>query len=75
MIQEFLEGKVVEQKVYLEAVEYDIIHSPIEISYELDHWLGILVEETHIKGTSLDEQGVPGNFEFIKIDDSVANHL
>jgi hypothetical protein len=71
MIQEFLKGRIEEHKVYLEAWEYDIIHATIPISYELDSWLGILVEDTIIKGSSIDEQGVAGNFEFIKLE----NHL
>ena len=67
MIQEFLTGSVKERKIYLEATEYDIIYSDFPISYELDNWLGILVEDTIIKGSSIDDQGVPGNFEFVKL--------
>ena len=75
MIQEFLKGRVEEHKVYLEAWEYDIIYSESPISYELDSWLGILVEDTIIKGSSMDEQGVAGNFEFVKLEDQIADHL
>lgn len=67
MIQEFLTGRVEERKVRLEATEYDIIHADFSVSYELDSWFGILVEDTVIKGASVDDQGVAGNFEFVKI--------
>ncbi|MDE5611637.1 MAG: hypothetical protein K2I90_06425, partial [Odoribacter sp.] len=75
MIQEFLTGKVEEHKVRLEATEFDIIHSDFSVSYELDSWFGILVEDTVIKGASLDEQGVAGNFEFVKMDGSMSDKL
>ena len=73
MIQEFLEGEISDRRIYLEAIEYDIIYSETPISYELDHWVGVLIEDTHIKGASMDEQGIPGNFEFIKIDNQIAD--
>lgn len=68
MIQEFLSGKIEERKVKLEAVEFDIIHSDFPISYELDSWFGVLVEDTIIKGVSVDGQGVEGYFEFEKME-------
>lgn len=64
MIQEFLEGNIEGCKVRLEAVEFDIIHSDYPITYELDSWFGMLVEENTIKGVSKDIQGVEGYFEF-----------
>lgn len=67
MIQEFLTGDINERKVRLEATEFDIIHSECKISYELDSWFGILVDETTIKGMSSDDQGVQGFFVFEKM--------
>ena len=67
MIQEFLTGEINERKVKLEATEYDIIHSEYKISYELDSWFGLLVEEAVIKGVSSDDQGVEGYFVFEKV--------
>ena len=67
MIQEFLAGEIHERKVRLEATEYDIIHSEYKISYELDSWFGLLVEEGVIKGVSSDDQGVEGYFVFEKV--------
>ena len=71
MIQEFLMGRIEECKVYLEAKEYDIIYAEFPVSYELDHWLGILVEDTLIKGSSMDDQGVTGNFEFTRVEENL----
>lgn len=68
MIQEFLKGEINERKVRLEATEYDIIHSEYQISYELDSWFGLLVEESVIKGVSSDDQGVEGYFVFERVD-------
>lgn len=73
MIQEFLTGRIEEQKVYLDAQEYDIIYSEFSVVYELDRWLGILVEETLIKGSSLDDQGVAGHFQFVKVEENVSD--
>lgn len=67
MIQEFLQGEVDERKVRLEAKEFDIIHSEYTISYELDSWFGVLVEDEIIKGVSVDDQGVEGYFVFEKM--------
>lgn len=67
MIQEFLTGEIQERKIRLEAQEFDIIHAEYAISYELDSWLGILVDDTTIKGVSVDDQGVEGYFEFEKL--------
>ncbi|MDE6451674.1 MAG: hypothetical protein K2L23_05195 [Odoribacter sp.] len=67
MMQEFLIGRIDERKIRLEAIEYDIIHADFTVDYELDSWFGILVEDTVIKGASVDDQGVAGNFEFVKI--------
>ncbi|MFA8434154.1 MAG: hypothetical protein ACEPOZ_06530 [Marinifilaceae bacterium] len=67
MIQEIIEGEVRENRVYLKAVEYDIIHSESEIEYELDTWQGTLVDEDLIEGESLDGQGIVGNFSFRKL--------
>ncbi len=68
MIQEFLEGEVDGRKVRLDAVEFDIIHSEVAITYELDHWFGLLLDAQTIKGVSKDRQGVEGYFEFEKVD-------
>lgn len=67
MIQEFLTGEVNDRKVRLEATEFDIIHSEYKVSYELDSWFGLLVEDEVIKGVSSDDQGVEGYFEFAKV--------
>lgn len=67
MIQEFLTGEINERKVRLDATEFDIIHSECRISYELDSWFGILVDDTTIKGMSSDDQGVQGFFVFERI--------
>ena len=60
MIQEFLKGELEGRKVRLEAVEFDIIHSEFPITYQLDHWFGLLVDDNTIKGVSKDGQGVEG---------------
>ena len=75
MIQEFLTGSIEERKVSLKATEFDIIHADFPVAYELDSWFGILVEHTVIKGVSLDEQGVSGNFEFVKVEETVSVRL
>jgi len=64
MIQEFLEGKIEDDKLFLQAVDFDIIHSDIEISYELDSWEGDIISNNLIQGKSFDDQGIEGNFEF-----------
>lgn len=69
MIQEFLVGEVEERKVKLDAQEFDIIHSEHSITYELDSWFGIRVDENTIKGISLDEQGIEGSFEFSRMEE------
>lgn len=66
MLQEFLEGTLEEHKVKLDAKEYDIIHSEYEISYELDCWFGILVDDNTIIGVSKDDQGIEGKFTFTR---------
>ncbi|WP_251622160.1 hypothetical protein [Odoribacter lunatus] len=68
MIQEFVEGKLEDMKVRLDAYEFDIIHSEHDIRYELDRWFGVLVDEKTIKGISEDEQGIGGVFLFEKLD-------
>ena len=78
MIQEFLKGELEGRKVRLEAVEFDIIHSEFPITYQLDHWFGLLVDDNTIKGVSKDGQGVEGNLKclsyrytkFRKVDES-----
>ncbi len=72
MIQEFLTGTLEGRKVKLEATEFDIIHSEFSITYELDSWFGMLVDDTTIKGVSVDEQGVEGYFEFQKMETTVS---
>ena len=64
MIQEFLKGCLEGRKVRLEAKEFDIIH-------ELDSWFGLLVDENTIKGVSVDDQGIEGNFEFCKVEGNI----
>ncbi|MEG0796124.1 MAG: hypothetical protein RR397_06430 [Odoribacter sp.] len=68
MIQEFLTGSIKERKIRLDATEFDIIHSNFNVTYELDRWFGILVDERTIKGVSVDDQGVEGHFEFEMMD-------
>lgn len=75
MIQEFFTGSIEERKICLKATEFDIIHADFPVSYELDSWFGVLVEDTVIKGVSLDEQGVSGNFEFVKVAEIVSGKL
>ena len=60
MIQEFLTGIQEEKKVKLEATGFDVIHADFPVSYELDYWFGLLVDETTIRGVSRDEQGIEG---------------
>ncbi len=67
MVQEFLEGEINGSRIILQATEYDIIHSDHTISYELDCWKGVLLNEYTIEGESLDSQGTYGNFTFQKI--------
>lgn len=64
MIQEFLKGRIENDRLILNAVEYDIIHSDEEISYELDSWDGNIISKNLITGKSVDDQGIEGNFEF-----------
>lgn len=64
MIQEFLTGEVAGRKVRLEATEFDIIHADFKVTYELDSWFGLLVDDVTIKGGSIDGQGIEGYFEF-----------
>jgi len=66
MIQEIIEGELKDNRVYLKAVEYDIIYSEHEIEYELDTWQGMLVADGLIEGESLDGQGIVGSFSFRK---------
>lgn len=76
MLQEFLEGGLeADNKIWLNAVEYDIIYSENDIFYELDSWYGILEGETVIRGMSMDHQWIEGSFEFVKIDDVVPENL
>ena len=70
MIQEFVKGNIEGRKVKLEAVEFDIIHADFAITYELDCWFGLLVDDSTIKGVSVDDQGVVGHFEFSKMEES-----
>lgn len=67
MIQEFVEGVIIENKVIIDAIEWDIIHSENEIDYELDSWRGDIVSEQLIQGRSMDDQGIEGKFEFKKM--------
>lgn len=67
MIQEKLEGEIILNRIRLKAIEYDIIHADSEVSYELDSWDGMLINETTIEGDSIDEQGVSGSFKFEKV--------
>lgn len=71
MIQEFLKGSLEGRKVRLEAVEFDIIHADFKVSYELDSWFGLLLDENTIKGVSVDEQGVEGYFEFERVENGL----
>ena len=71
MIQEFLKGCLEGRKVRLEAKEFDIIHADFSVSYELDSWFGLLVDENTIKGVSVDDQGIEGNFEFCKVEGNI----
>lgn len=67
MIQEFLTGEIDGRKIRLDATEFDIIHAEYKVSYELDSWFGVLVDDMTIKGVSSDDQGVEGYFEFEKV--------
>ena len=67
MIQEFVEGVIIDNKIIIDAVEWDIIHSEKEIIYELDSWNGDIVSEELIQGKSMDDQGIEGRFEFKKM--------
>lgn len=73
MIQEFLKGQIDGRKIRLEAEEFDIIHSDFAITYELDSWFGLLVDDITIKGISVDSQGIEGHFEFEKIGEESLN--
>ena len=72
MIQEFLTGIQEEKKDKLEATGFDVIHADFPVSYELDYWFGLLVDETTIRGVSRDEQGIEGYFVFEKLQDDVS---
>ena len=72
MIQEFLTGTLEGRKVKLEATEFDIIHSEFSITYELDSWFGMLVDDTNIKGGRVYDHGVEGYFEFQKMETTVS---
>jgi len=67
MIQEKLEGEIIQNRIRLKAIEYDIIHADFDIRYELDSWDGMLINETTIEGDSLDNQGISGIFKFEKV--------
>ena len=67
MIQEKVEGKIIGDRVEIYAIEFDVIYSDYDISYELDSWIGKLLDENTIAGISRDEQGVEGNFKFTRI--------
>ncbi|RUT78405.1 hypothetical protein [Ancylomarina longa] len=67
MIQEILEGEIIQNRVIIKAIEYDVIHADFEIRYELDSWNGMLINETTIEGDSVDEQGITGSFRFTKL--------
>jgi hypothetical protein len=67
MIQEFVEGVIINNKLVIDAVDWDIIHSETEVVYELDSWCGDIISDNLIKGSSLDDQGIEGSFEFEKI--------
>ena len=67
MIQEFLTGRVEDDEIELIAEEYDIIHSDFPIHYELDAWTGNIIDEKTITGFSMDDQGIEGKFEFVRI--------
>lgn len=67
MIQEFVEGEINGSHVFLQAIEFDVIHADQPVSYELDYWKGMLLNEYTIEGESLDNQGICGNFIFKKI--------
>lgn len=69
MMQEFLKGELKGRKVWLEAIDSDIIHSEFSIIYQLDHWFGLLVDDNTIKGITKDGQGVERCFKFEKVDD------
>ena len=69
MIQEFVEGVVLESKIVIDAIAWDVIHSENEIIYELDSWCGDIVSSELIRGESIDKQGIEGKFEFTKIMD------
>ncbi len=74
MIQEFLTGIQEEKKVKLEATGFDVIHADFPVSYELDYWFGLLVDETTIRGVSRDEQGIEGYFVFEFTTESWISH-
>jgi hypothetical protein len=67
MIQEKIEGEINQNRIKIKATEYDIIHSDYDISYELDSWEGMMINETVIEGESLDDQGIAGSFRFTKV--------
>lgn len=67
MIQEFVEGMIIDNKFILDAVAWDIIHSENDIIYELDSWCGDILSDDLIKGKSIDDQGIEGYFEFEKL--------
>ncbi len=67
MIQEIIEGEIIQNRIKIKAIEYDIIHSDYEIRYELDSWDGMLINETTIEGDSIDNQGIAGSFRFSKL--------
>ena len=67
MIQEFMEGTIEGRKVKLKATGYDVIHAEMEVDYDLDEWVGLVLNEGTIKGVSADKQGVDGNFVLVKV--------
>lgn len=75
MIQEFVKGNIKGRRVRLKAVDFDIIHADFTIDYELDCWFGLLVDNTTIKGVSVDNQGVEGHFEFSKLNENASERV
>lgn len=69
MLQEEISGWVEDKRVKIKAENYDIIYSEQDILYELDSWLGTLVDENTITGRSKDAQGVSGKFTFTRMKD------
>ena len=57
-----LQGKIIDNCIYLKSTDATITNGPADTVYYLDNYEGCLNSEGKILGSSVDEQGVCGIF-------------